>query len=594
MSLDAPADPLPAEPRPADRSSAADLPADADDDPGPRRARREADRFPSAPQVPGSARGAVVWVAVALIVALLIAAGFWPAQMSSAAGAAMQWVTTTGGWSLLLIPLCLIALLLVLACTRFGDIRLGPDDSRPEYPTFAWIAMLLGAVMGIGMVTYGVAEPVSHLVSPPHGLAEPGSQEAVVDALRFTFLDWGLHAWAVFATFGLAIGYSTHRLGNKGLVSPILRPLIGRHADGLVGKAIDVLVILSTLFGTTTSLGLGAAQISQGMSRMTGLDLTTTGVQLIIIALVTVLFTASAMSGIGRGIRYLSQTTMVIAAALLLFVLATGPTSWLINLFLRSLGGYAGGFVEISLMLPTDGADVEWMQAWTYFMMAWWISWGAFVGIFLARISRGRTIRQFVLVVLGVPSLIFSAWFTVFGGSAMFMDLERDAGIGEAATENVNTAFFALLDQLPLTGLTSVVAVVLVIMYFVTSADSNTYVLAVISSDGRLHPSRPLMGMWGVLTGATAAVLLYAGGLEALQTAVMLSAAPFIFVILALAVSLVMMLRRDPLISGRGPRAAKGPQASRSPPVDEDPQSHEDAQPDEDAPIGEDAPISAS
>ena len=569
MPLDAPLDPLPAEPRPGSEVDLADPPtgdlsaeadddhpaeadddhlAEADDDPGPRRARRLADRFPSAPQVPGSASGAVVWVAVALILALLAAAGFWPAQMTSAADAAMQWVTTTGGWSLLLIPLCLIALLLVLACTRFGDLRLGPDDSRPEYPTFAWIAMLLGAVMGIGMVTYGVAEPVSHLVTPPHGLAEAGSREAVVDALRFTFLDWGLHAWAVFATFGLAIGYSTHRLGNKGLVSPILRPLLGRHADGPAGKAIDVLVILSTLFGTTTSLGLGAAQISQGMSRMTGLDLTTTGVQLIIIALVTVLFTASAMSGIGRGIRYLSQATMVIAAALLLFVLATGPTSWLINLFLRSLGGYAGGFVEISLLLPTDGADLAWMQGWTYFMMAWWISWGAFVGIFLARISRGRTIRQFVLVVLGVPSLIFSAWFTVFGGSAMFLDLERDAGIGEAATENVNTAFFALLDQLPLTGLTSVVAVVLVIMYFVTSADSNTYVLAVISSDGRLHPSRPLMGLWGVLTGATAAVLLYAGGLEALQTAVMLSAAPFIFVILALAVSLVMMLRRDPLV----------------------------------------------
>ncbi|MGO2536527.1 MAG: BCCT family transporter, partial [Brachybacterium tyrofermentans] len=325
-----------------------------------------------------------------------------------------------------------------------------------------------------------------------------------------------------------------------------------------------VLVILSTLFGTTTSLGLGAAQISQGMSRLTGLDLTTTGVQLLIIALVTVLFTASAMSGIGRGIRYLSQTTMVVAAALLLFVLATGPTSWLINLFLRSLGGYVGGFVEISLMLPTDGADVEWMQSWTYFMMAWWISWGAFVGIFLARISRGRTIRQFVLVVLGVPSLIFSAWFTVFCGSAMFMDLERGTGIGEAATENVNTAFFALLDELPLTGLTSVVAVVLVIMYFVTSADSNTYVLAVISSDGHLHPSRPLMGMWGVLTGATAAVLLYAGGLEALQTAVMLSAAPFIFVILALAVSLVMMLRRDPLVRNRERRTDEESRLSTS------------------------------
>ncbi|GAA3281815.1 BCCT family transporter [Nesterenkonia halobia] len=557
MPQDHPAGP---QPRAADQSS-----PDSDDPDHPRGSvavaerpsSAEAERFPAEPQTPGRALNGVFFTAVTLILALLAVAGFWPERMSAAADAAMNWVTSSAGWSLMLIPLGLIGLLLVLACSRFGRIRLGGDDSRPEYPTYAWIAMLLGAVMGIGLITYGVAEPVTHLFDPPHGLSEPGSQQAVVDSLRFTFLDWGIHAWAVFATFGLAIGYSTHRLGNKGLVSPILRPLIGRHADGLVGKAVDVLVILATLFGTTTSLGLGAAQISQGLSQVTGLELTGTGVQIAVIALITVLFTASAMSGVGRGIRMISQTTMVLAAALLVFVLVTGPTSWLINLFLRSLGSYAGGFVEISLMLPADGDDLAWMQWWTYFMMAWWISWGAFVGIFLARISRGRTIRQFVLVVLGVPSLIFSAWFTVFGGSAMFMDLERGTAIGEAAAEDINTAFFGLLEQLPMTALTSVVAVVLVVLYFITGADSNTYVLSVISSDGRMHPSRSVMGVWGVLTGATAAVLLYAGGLEALQTAVMLSAAPFIFVILALAVSLVMLLRRDPLVAGGGVAVAE-------------------------------------
>lgn len=543
MPMDAPADHPPSEPRPAAPRPVA------------RAARREAERFPATPHLPGSSSNAVLWISVALILALLLVAGLAPERMSSAADAAMQWVTATSGWSLLVIPLGLIALLLVLALTRVGEIRLGPDDSRPEYPTYAWIAMLLGAVMGIGMITYGVAEPASHLVAPPHGLAEPGSRDAVVDALRFTFLDWGLHAWAVFAIFGLAIGYSTHRLGNKGLVSPILRPLIGRHADGALGRAVDVLVILSTLFGTTTSLGLGAAQISQGLAQITGLELTTTGVQIVVIALVTVLFTASAMSGIGRGIRHLSEATMVIAAALLLFVLVTGPTSWLINVFLRSLGGYVGDFVEISLLLPTDGEDLAWMQGWTYFMMAWWISWGAFVGIFLARISRGRTIRQFVLVVLGVPTLVFSVWFSVFGGSAMFMDLERGTSIGDAAAEDVNTAFFGLLDQLPLTTLTSVVAVGLVVLYFITGADSNTYVLAVLSSDGHLEPGRWVTCLWGLLTGATAAVLLYAGGLEALQTAVMLSAAPFILVILALAISLVMMLRRDPMLAAGAPGA---------------------------------------
>ncbi|GAA4519505.1 BCCT family transporter [Brachybacterium sp. AOP42-C2-15] len=538
---------MPLDPSPDPRPPRASAPSAA------RRARRELERFDAGPHLPGRRLNSVFWVSVTLIVVLLAAASLFPAQMNAAAGSAMRWVTATSGWSLLVIPLGLIGLLLVIALSRFGRIRLGPDDSRPEYPTVAWIAMLLGAVMGIGMITYGVAEPVSHLVQPPHGLAEPGSREAVVDAMRFTFLDWGLQAWAVFAIFGLAIGYSTHRLGNKGMVSPILRPLIGRHADGAIGKAVDVLVVLSTLFGTTTSLGLGAAQISQGLSHITGVDLTSTGVQIIVIALVTVLFTASAMSGIGRGIRYLSQATMVIAAALLLFVLVTGPTSWLISLFLRSAGGYVGDFVEISLLLPLDGADLEWMQGWTFFMMAWWISWGAFVGVFLARISRGRTIRQFVLVVLGVPSLVFSVWFTVFGGSAMFMDLERGTGIGAAAAENVNTAFFGLLEELPLTGITSVIAVILVVLYFITGADSNTYVLGVISSDGRMDPGRPVMLMWGLLTGATAAVLLYAGGLQALQTAVMLSAAPFIIVILALAVSLVMMLRRDPLLTTGAP-----------------------------------------
>lgn len=509
---------------------------------------------------PDADRGRVVfWVAVVLIVAVMAVAALMPDQVGEASQQALNWVTENTGWSMLVIPLAIMVLLVFLAVTKYGRIKLGPDDSEPEYPTYAWIAMLMGAVMGIGLITYGVAQPVIHLWTPPHGLSEPGTQDAVVDALRFTFLDWGLHAWAIFGIFGLAIGYSTHRLGNKGLVSPILRPLIGRHADGLVGKAVDVLVILSTLFGTTTSLGLGAAQIGQGLGQVTGLELNSIAGQVVIIAVITVIFTASAMSGIGRGIRYLSQTTMVLAFVLLVFVLLTGPTTYLINTYFRSLGSYVGDFFEISLMLPTTSDELAWMQWWTYFMMAWWVSWGAFVGVFLARISKGRTIRQFVGVVLGVPTVVFSAWFAVFGGSAMFMDMNRGTSIGEAAAENVNSAFFGLLEQLPLSTLTSLTAIVLVVLYFVTGADSNTFVLAVISTDGDMHPSRPVLLVWGVLTGAMAAVLLYAGGLQALQTAVMLSAAPFIFVILTLAVAVVALLRQDPLVlpaSSGGPSVA--------------------------------------
>lgn len=506
------------------------------------------------PRTPDPARGtstagrAVFWVSVVLIVVVMAVSAVFPTQMGEIAQHGLNWVTEKTGWTMLVIPLGIMALLIFLAVTKYGRIKLGPDDSEPDYPTYAWVAMLMGAVMGIGLITYGVAQPVIHLWTPPHGLSDAGTQDAVIDALRFTFLDWGLHAWAIFGIFGLAIGYSTHRLGNKGLVSAILRPLIGRHADGAVGKAVDVLVILSTLFGTTTSLGLGAAQVSQGLSQVTGADLTNMPAQVVIIAVITVIFTASAMSGVGRGIRYLSQATMVLAVALLIFVLIAGPTTYLINMYFRSLGSYAGGFFEISLMLPATDDELAWMQWWTYFMMAWWISWGAFVGVFLAKISRGRTVRQFVAVVLGVPTVVFSAWFTVFGGSAMFMDMNDGTSIGQAAAENVNTAFFGLLDQLPLTLVTSVVAIVLVVLYFVTGADSNTYVLAVISTDGNLNPARPVLLVWGVLTGSMAAVLLYAGGLQALQTAVILSAAPFIFVILALAVALVMMMRSDPLV----------------------------------------------
>ncbi|GAB3711361.1 BCCT family transporter [Nocardiopsis nanhaiensis] len=502
------------------------------------------------PRTSGRPPTLVFAASVTLILAFILAAAVFPETLSAISSTGLAYVTETTGWSMLLVPLGLIALLLFLAVSRFGRIRLGPDDARPEYPTYAWIAMLLSAVMGIGLISYGVAQPVSHLLVPPHGLTEPGTQAAVVDALRFSFLDWGVHAWAIFALFGLAIGYSTYRLGNRGLVSPALRPLLGRHADGATGKVIDVLVVISTLFGTATSLGLGAAQISHGMTLLSGTDLTSTTLQIVMIASLTVIFTVSAISGISRGIRYLSEVTMVVAGLLLVFVFLTGPSSYLVHVFLRSVGSYISDFTALSLMMPTTENHLVWMQDWTYFMMAWWVSWGAFVGIFLARISRGRTIRQFVFVVLGVPALVFAAWFTVFGGSAMHMDINDGTGIGEAASEDVNTAFFGLLEHLPLTLVTSVVAVLLVVMYFVTSADSNTYVLAVISSDGDMAPRKRVLLVWGVLTGSVASILLYAGGLQALQTTVILSAAPFVFVILALAVATVLQLRKDPLVHG--------------------------------------------
>lgn len=493
---------------------------------------------------PSSRPGTVFAVSVGLIAAFVLWAAVSPDSLGAVMASSMNWVAGSVGWSYLVVPLLCIGLLLYLAFSRYGDIRLGSNSARPEFSTWAWLAMILSAVMGIGLISYGVAEPISHFMAPPHALAEPETMDAAVRAMQFSFFDWGPHAWAVFGVFGLAIGYSTHRKNRPGLVSPMLRPVLGKLIDGWFGKAIDVFAIIATLFGTTTSLGLGASQIAEGMNRVFGLP-TGLPIQIAIIAVITVLFTLSALSGVHRGIRYISEITMTLSALLAVFVFVAGPTNFVSNLFFRSIGQYASEFFTTSLITPSTPDDLQWMQWWTYFMMAWWLSWGAFVGVFLAKISKGRTIRQFVAGVLGVPSLVFFAWFTIFGGTAIKMDMDG-AGIGESTTANINSAFFAMLEQLPLVPVTAVLTVVLVALFFISGADANTYVLSMLSSKGTLKPAKPVLTLWGVLTGACAVLLLVVGGLVALQQAAMLSALPFTIIVALLGISLILELRKDP------------------------------------------------
>jgi choline/carnitine/betaine transport len=493
--------------------------------------------------------GAVFWTSVGLIGAFTAWASLAPENLSGVMTAAMNWVAESVGWSYLVVTLGCIGLLIYIGVSRFGTIRLGADDAKPDFSTWSWLAMILSAVMGIGLISYGVAEPISHFASPPHGMAEAGTMEAAVRAMQFSYFDWGPHAWAVFGVFGLAIAYSTHRRNNAGLVSPMLRPVFGKLVDGWFGKMIDIFAIIATLFGTTTSLGLGASQIGEGVDRVFGIPSSLVG-QILIIAVITVIFTLSALSGVHRGIKYLSQGTMVLSAGLALFVLFTGPTNFISNLFFRSLGQYFSEFFAVSLLTPSTPDDVQWMQWWTYFMMAWWLSWGAFVGVFLAKISKGRTVRQFIAGVMIVPSIVFFAWFTIFGGSAIKFDMENEGKIGAAALEDVNSAFFATLAELPLSGITSVVAIFLVVMYFVSGADANTYVLSMMSSRGTLKPTKPVLTTWGLLTGLCAVVLLIVGGLGALQQAAMLSALPFTVIVALLGYGLVVELRKDPQFEG--------------------------------------------
>lgn len=487
--------------------------------------------------------GSVFWASVGVSAIFVAWAVLFTDNLNAVTADSLNWVTSTFGWAYLVVTLAILIFLVFLAFSPAGDIRLGKDHDRPEFRTITWFAMILSAVMGIGLVSYGVAEPISHLATPPHGLADPNTPAAAVRAMQYSYFDWGLQAWAIFAIFGLAIAYSTYRKGRPTLVSQLFYPLLGERVNGPIGKLIDVLAVFSTLFGTTTSLGLGALQVNNGLARLFGMPVTSVS-QVLIIAAVTAVFTMSAVTGVSKGIKYLSQASSVLAVTLFAFILVVGPTVFVANLYTESIGMWASDFFRMSLQGTAFGG-LEWMQWWTYFMMAWWVSWGAFVGVFLARISKGRTIRGFIVGVLVVPSVVFFTWFTVFGGTAIYIDLYEGGDIAEQTAADINSAFFATLDQFPFAGITSAIAILLVVMFFVSGADANTYVLSMMTSKGSLEPRRWVLILWGALTGITAIVLMLAGGLSALQNTVIVTSLPFLVIIAGLAISFYKELSAD-------------------------------------------------
>jgi glycine betaine transporter len=502
----------------------------------------------------GGRLGSVFWISAGVCALFVAWAALFTDNLTQVTNDSLDWVTSSFGWAYLVVTLAILVFMIFLAFSPAGDIRLGRDRDRPEFSTPVWCAMILSAVMGIGLVSYGVAEPISHFATPPHGLAEPGTSDAAIRAMQYSYFDWGLHAWAIFAVFGLAIAYSTYRKGRRMLVSQLFYPLLGERVNGPVGKVIDVLAVFATLFGTTTSLGLGALQVNNGLGSLYGMPVNSVS-QVLIIAAVTAIFTLSAATGVSKGIKYLSQGSAGLAVVLFCFMLVAGPTVFVANLYTESLGTWATDFFRMSLQGTAFGG-LEWMQWWTYFMLAWWVSWGAFVGVFLARISRGRTIRGFIMGVLVVPSIVFFSWFTVFGGSAIHVDLFEGGTIAEQTAADINSAFFATLDYFPLSDLTSLIAIVLVVMFFVSGADANTYVLGMMTSGGSLHPRRPVLLLWGVLTGVTAIALLLADGLSALQNTVIVTSAPFLVIIVGLAIA----FWRDLLDDRREPAAAEEPE----------------------------------
>ncbi len=484
----------------------------------------------------------VLYLSVAIIAAFVLWGLLSPAGLGAAASAAVTWTTGTFGWYYLLAVLGFLLFCGFLAFSRYGRIKLGRDDEQPEFSTLSWFAMLFSAGMGIGLVFYGVAEPVSHYLTPPGGLT-PETPEAARAALKYSFFHWGLHPWAIYSVVALSIAYFSFRRGEPALISRTFRPLLGQKVEGPVGKIIDVLAIIATVFGVAASLGFGAVQINSGLNSAFGLSIGTPA-QLVIIAVVTVLFLISAMTGLSKGIQLLSNTNVVLAGLLMLGVFVLGPTVFLLDTFTTSVGGYLQDLINLSTRLtPFTGAT--WVGGWTIFYWAWWIAWAPFVGLFIARVSRGRTIKEFILGVLGVPALVSFAWFSVFGGSALSGALAGQTAVTQATDADISTALFALLQGLPLGHILTGIATLLIASFFITSADSATYVLGLQSGGGRKEPSNPVKLTWGVMQSLIAVALLLSGGLAGLQSASVVAALPFSVIMIGMCFSLFKGLRSE-------------------------------------------------
>ena len=456
------------------------------------------------------------------------------------------------GWLFALTASGFVVFVLWLALGKFGNIPLGCDDEEPEFRTISWVAMMFSAGMGIGLMFFGVAEPLTHFATPPPGTGAPGNPDAVQTAMATTLFHWTLHPWAIYAVVGLAIAYGVYRRGRMQLISSAFEPLLGDRANGMGGKVIDMLAIFATLFGSAASLGLGALQIRSGLHIVAGVSETGNTVLVVIITVLTLAFVLSAVSGVARGIQWLSNINMVLAITLALFVFVLGPTVFILNLLPTSLGSYFQDLAMMSARTGAEGADVDtWLQSWTIFYWAWWISWTPFVGMFIARISRGRTIRQFVTGVLLVPSVVSLVWFAVFGGAAINV---QQGGVDLAGEGSTEQQLFSLLDQYPIAIIASVLVMVLVAIFFVSGADAASIVMGSLSERGTIKPSKGTVIFWGVAMGAVALVMLLVGGEDALtglQTITIIAALPFVLVMIGLAVALVKDLRSDPMIVRR-------------------------------------------
>ncbi|WP_082699383.1 BCCT family transporter [Arthrobacter sp. EPSL27] len=481
----------------------------------------------------------VFWPAASIILVFALFAILFPATATDMFSSIQSNVIKWFGWYYVAAVAVFVAFALWIGLSRYGDIKLGTDEDEPEFSVMSWFALLFAAGMGIGLVFFGVAEPLNHFASPRPGVEGTPIQIAQ-QAMTQTFLHWGLHAWAIYVVVGVSIAYAVHRKGRPISIRWTLEPLLGtRRVAGGWGNLIDVVALVGTLFGVATSLGLGVLQISAGLEEaniMQATQMTQIGLILCIITLTIV----SLVSGVGKGMKWLSNTNLILAGALLVFVLFTGPTLFLLREFVQAIGNYLQNVMGLTFnTLAFAGAEGEaWQAAWTTFYWGWWISWAPFVGIFIARISKGRTVRQFVAGVLLVPSTVGFLWFAVLGGTALHREIFGGGGlVGADGTVNTEGALFGMLGGLPGGTILIIGAILLIAIFFITSADSGALVMGMLSTGGDVEPKNWIRIFWALSAAAVAIALLVANGLAAIQTAAILTALPFSVVILMMCVA---------------------------------------------------------
>lgn len=486
----------------------------------------------------------VFYISLTLIAIMAIWSVAFNKSFTTVSNAAFHFLTTDFGWLYLLAMVVFLVFILFAAFSKYGKIRLGEDDSKPEYSNMTWFGLLFGCGMGVGLVFWGVAEPLTHYLTPP-GM-EGATPEAADFAMKAFFTHWGILPWANYAVIGLALAYFMFRKKKRGLISSILEPLIGEKlAQGWLGKLVDILAVFATVAGVVTSLGLGTLQINAGMKQLFGIP-TSLMVQIIIIVIVSVLYIGSAVSGIDKGIKLISDTNLYVAIGLMVVCFIVGPKIEVLNSFVNGVGQYIGGFIPDALGISSYG-DNGWIGSWRLFYWAWFIAWAPFVGVFIARISKGRTIREFVLGVVLVPATASCVWGAVFGSMGINLGEKGIVAI-EKLKEVVGTpevGLFVVLREYPLGFLLCIVAIISLCAFFVTSANSGVYVLSMLTTNGDINPPNSKKVLWGVIQSVMAIGLLMAGGLKPLQTISLAAAFPFIFIMFAACVAFIKAIKKE-------------------------------------------------